>query len=277
MSETLRDTFRRVLRLENRRAVIRHGRLEHIAGFESQILGNVRDITVYLPPGSDEKDDRHYPVLYMQDNQNLFDANRAYVPGNHWRLHEAADVAIGERTASPMIIVGVDHGGPARADEYTHVEDPKHKAGGRASDYGRMLIEELKPMIDAKYRTLSDAENTAVGGSSLGGLVSLFLLIQHPEAFRRGAVMSPSIWWSNRAIIADFDAFQGKPSRLWLDIGGREGNEALRDARELRDHVQAKGWDEHTFRYYEDRRGDHSERAWAKRVRNALEFLFPPE
>jgi predicted alpha/beta superfamily hydrolase len=276
MSETLRDTFRRVLRLENRRATIRPGRLEHIPGFASKILGNVRDLTVYLPPGYDEKDDRRYPVLYMQDNQNLFDANRAYVPGNHWRLHEAADAAIGERTASPMIIVGVDHGGPARADEYTPVEDPKHKAGGRASDYGRMLIEELKPMIDAKYRTLPDPENTAVGGSSLGGLVSLFLLIKFPDAFRRGAVMSPSVWWSDRAIVGEFDAFQGKPSRMWLDIGGREGSEALRDARELRDHVQAKGWDENTFRYYEDRRGDHSERAWAKRVRNALEFLFPP-
>lgn len=276
MSETLRETFRRVLRLENRRTAIRRGRLEHIAAFESKILGNTRDLTVYLPPGYDEKDDRRYPVLYMQDNQNLFDANRAYVPGNHWRLHEAADAAIGERTAAPMIIVGVDHAGVARADEYTHVEDPKHKSGGRASDYARMLIEELKPVIDAGFRTLPDAEHTAVGGSSLGGLVSLFLFLRHPDVFRRVAVMSPSVWWSDRAIVADADAFTGKPSRMWLDIGGREGGDALRDARELRDHLKAKGWGDETFHYHEDRRGDHSERAWAKRVRSALEFLFPP-
>lgn len=276
MSDTLRDTFRRVLRLENRRAAIRHGRLEHIPAFESKILSNTRDLTVYLPPGYDEKDNRHYPVLYMQDNQNLFDANRAYVPGNHWRLHEAADAAIGERSASPMIIVGVDHGGLARADEYTPVEDPRHKAGGRAAEYARMLIEEVKPFIDGRYRTLPDPENTAVGGSSLGGLVSLYLLLHHSDVFRLAAVMSPSVWWSDRAIVPEVDAFGGKPTRLWLDIGGREGAEALSDTRELRDRMQAKGWGGETFRYYEDRRGDHSERAWARRVRTALEFLFPP-
>jgi predicted alpha/beta superfamily hydrolase len=191
-------------------------------------------------------------------------------------LHEAADAAIGERTAMPMMIVGVDHAGPGRADEYTPVPDPKHKAGGRASDYARMLIEELKPAIDARYRTLADGNNTAVGGSSLGGLLSLYLTLKHPDVFRLAAVMSPSVWWSDRAIVRDVDAFTGKPLRLWLDIGGREGGEALRDARELRDHLLAKGWDEDTFHYHEDRRGDHSERAWARRVRSALEFLFPP-
>ena len=99
MSETLRATFRRVLRLENRRAAVRPGRIEHISGFTSSILGNAREITVYLPAGYDEREDRRYPVLYMQDGQNLFDATRAYVPGQHWRLQEAADAAIGERTA----------------------------------------------------------------------------------------------------------------------------------------------------------------------------------
>jgi predicted alpha/beta superfamily hydrolase len=273
MSDTLRATFRRVLRLPNRRAAIRHGRIEHISGFESQILGNAREITVYLPAGYDEREDVRYPVLYMQDGQNLFDAHRAYVPGNHWRLQDAADATIGERTARPMIIVGIDHAGPARMDEYTPVKDEKHSGGGRAADYARFLIEELKPAIDARFRTLPDAENTAVGGSSLGGLVSLYLALRHPEVFRSAAVMSPSVWWSNRAILADIDAFDGPPPHMWIDIGGREGAEALRDARELRDRVAAKGWSD--FQYYEDQRGDHSERAWARRSRQALEFLFP--
>jgi predicted alpha/beta superfamily hydrolase len=276
MSDTLRATFRRVLRLENRRALIRPGRLEHIDNFESTILNNQRLITVYLPAGYDERDDRRYPVLYMQDGQNLFDPHRAYVPGNHWYLKEAADAAIGERTAAPMIIVGIDHAGPGRMDEYTPVLDKRHKGGGRAADYARFLIEELKPAVDARYRTLPDAENTGVGGSSLGGLVSLYLTLKHPEVFRRAAVMSPSVWWSERAILGDMDAYDGKPPRMWLDIGGREGVEALQDARTLRDRIAAKGWGEETFRFFEDRRGDHSERAWARRVRQALEFLFPP-
>jgi predicted alpha/beta superfamily hydrolase len=276
MSDTLRATFRRVLRLPNRRAAIRPGRLEHIPDFSSDILGGTRQVTVYLPPGYDESQERRYPVLYMHDGQNLFDASRAYVPGNHWRLHEAADAAIGERTASPMIIVGIDHGGAGRADEYTPVPDPKHKTGGRAEDHARMLVEELKPLIDGRYRTLPDAENTAVGGSSLGGLVTLYLLLKHPDVFRRGAAMSPSVWWGDRVILKEAEAFAGSPPRMWLDIGGREGEEALNDARQLRDRLIPKGWTEEHFRYYEDRRGDHSERAWARRVRQALEFLFPP-
>ncbi len=274
MSDTLRATFRRVLRLPNRRAAIRHGRIEHISGFTSQILGNAREIAVYLPAGYDERTDTRYPVLYMQDGQNLFDPNRAYIPGNHWRLQDAADAAIGERTARPMIIVGVDHAGPGRADEYTPVEDPRHHNGGHAADYARFLIEELKPAIDARFRTRPDAENTAVGGSSLGGLVSLYLALKHPDVFRYAAVMSPSVWWGNRAILDDVEAFAGPPPRMWIDIGGREGANALRDARELRDRVTAKGWND--FRYYEDQRGDHSERAWSRRTRQALEFLFPP-
>jgi predicted alpha/beta superfamily hydrolase len=276
MSDTLRATFRRVLRLPNRRTAIRPGRIERISGFTSQILGNSREVTVYLPAGYDEREDRRYPVLYMHDGQNLFDAIRAYVPGNHWRLQEAADTVIGERTAEPMIIVGVDHAGPGRADEYTPVRDEKHKTGGRAEDYARMLIEELKPVIDARFRTLPDAANTAVGGSSLGGLVSLYLLLHHPDVFGRGAVMSPSVWWGDRAILAAVDAFAGSPLRMWLDIGGREGPEALNDARELRERIARKGWSEETFRFFEDRRGDHSERAWARRSRQMLEFLFPP-
>jgi enterochelin esterase-like enzyme len=91
MSETLRATFRRVLRLENRRAEFRRGRLEPIEGFESKILGNRRRVTVYLPPGYDDRPERRYPVLYAQDGQNLFEPERAHVPGQSWRLHEAAE------------------------------------------------------------------------------------------------------------------------------------------------------------------------------------------
>ena len=274
MSDTLRATFRRVLRLENRRAAIRPGRLDVIPSFESRILGNSRQITLFLPAGYDEREDRRYPVLYMQDGQNLFDAHRAYVPGNHWALQEAADAAIGERTAAPMIIAGIDHAGPARIDEYTPGHDAKHKGGGRAADYARFLIEELKPHVDERFRTLPDAANTGVGGSSLGGLVSLYLVLKHPHEFQRAAVMSPSVWWADRIILEETDAFDGPPPRMWIDIGGREGWEALRDARELHRRIEAKGWPEVEF--FEDRRGDHSERAWARRSRRMLEFLFPP-
>jgi predicted alpha/beta superfamily hydrolase len=277
MSETLRQTFRRVLRLENRRAALRPGRLEHIREFESKIFGNTREVTIYLPAGYDERPERRYPVLYMQDGQNLFEGHRAFVPGQDWHLQNAADEAVFERTARPMIIVGVDHAGPSRIDEYTPDQDPKHSGGGKAGEYGRLLVEELKPIIDERFRTIPDREDTFIGGSSLGGLVSLHLALTRPEIFGAAAVMSPSVWWNDRTVLKTVDAFTGdvRP-RLWLDIGGREGIEALRDARALRGRLAANGWDEETLEYYEDRRADHSERAWAKRVRQVLEFLSPP-
>src|SRR5207248_9513402 len=113
LRETLRGTFGRVLGLHNRRKAIRQGRLEHIEAFPSKILGNTREITIYLPPGY-ERGALRYPVLYMQDGQNLFEPGRAFIPGQHWRLGETADNAISERTAQPMLIVGIDHGGDAR-------------------------------------------------------------------------------------------------------------------------------------------------------------------
>jgi predicted alpha/beta superfamily hydrolase len=273
MRETLRATFGRVLGLENRRRAPRPGRLEHIDAFHSKVLDNTRQITIYLPPGY-ERGDAQYPVLYMQDGQNLFEPQRAFIAGQHWRLDEAADLAISERSSEPMIIVGIDHAGPERVEEYTPTYDPSRQVGGRAADYARMLIDELKPLIDSRYRTLPD--DTGAGGSSLGGLITLHLGLTRPDVFSRLAVLSPSVWWNNRAILQEFDRFKGPRPRMWVDVGGREGRDTLRDARTLRDRLQEKGWTRADFAYLEDPRGDHSERAWARRVRKALEFLYPP-
>jgi predicted alpha/beta superfamily hydrolase len=247
MRVTLRETFARML--PNRRRAVRRGTLERIALDD-------RQITVYLPPGNGH---REYPVLFMQDGQNLFDDERSFAR-HSWRLHEAADAAIGARTAAPMIIAGIDHAGHARIDEYTD------------DAYGRMLLDEIKPMIDAKYRT----SGAAIGGSSLGGLVSLRLGLRHPEVFTALAVMSPSVWWNDRIVLSEVDAFEGPRPRIWLDIGWREGRKALDDTRLLRERLLAKGWTNADLRYYEDRRGDHSEWAWGRRAKMMLEFLFPP-
>ena len=277
MRDTLRGAFQRVLRLPNRRKETRRGTLDHIRGFHSDVLGNDRDITIYLPPGYDDRDDVHYPVLYMHDGQNLFEPERAFIPGQNWRLAEAADEKIGARTTRPMIIAGIDNTN-TRIDEYTPTHDAARNAGGKADDYARMIIEELKPVIDAGYRTLPDAPNTALGGSSLGGLATLYIGLTHPALFGHLAVMSPSVWWDNRAILTTLDHFSSpRRPRIWLDFGGREGVEGMTDARLLRDRLRIKGWtSEADFRYFEDRRADHSERSWAKRARSMLEFLFRP-
>jgi predicted alpha/beta superfamily hydrolase len=274
MRDTLRATFARVLGLENRRRALRRGVLDHLT-LESKILNNSRRVTIYLPPGYAERSESRYPVLYVQDGQNLFEPDRAFIPGQHWRLDSAAEEAVGERAAEPMIIVGVDHAGPGRIEEYTPTRDEKRRVGGKAGDYTRMLIEELKPIIDSRYGTRSD--QTAIGGSSLGGLVSLYAGLTRPAVFTRLAVMSPSVWWGDKAILGLVDRFNGENRpRIWLDVGGREGRDALNDVRLLHGRLLAKGWGGRDLAYHEDRRGDHSERAWAGRVRAALEFLFAP-
>jgi predicted alpha/beta superfamily hydrolase len=273
-TSSFRLALKRAFRRDNRRLVVRRGRLETIS-FTSKILANTREVTIYLPAGYDDHPDLRYPVLYMQDGQNLFDPNRSFIPGQHWKLAEAADAVIGERKARPMIIVGLDNTGASRIDEYTPTRDPKLKAGGRADDYARMLLEELKPLMDDSYRTLVDRAGTAIGGSSLGGLLSMHLALTHPHAFSAAAVMSPSVWWDNRVILEEVDRFTGRRPRIWLDTGGREGFNALKDVRLLRERLQAHGWGERDLKYHEDRRADHSERAWAVRAPMMLEFLFP--
>jgi len=272
-TSSFRLALKRAFRRENRRVVIRKGSLETLS-FASKILGNTRPVTIYLPAGYDDHPEQRYPVLYMHDGQNLFDPTRSFIPGQHWRLSEAADAMIGERKARPMIIVGIDNTGASRADEYTPTRDVKLNAGGHADDYGRMLLEELKPLIDESYRTLPDRAGTAVGGSSLGGLLSMYLVLAHPAAFSAAAVMSPSVWWGDRVILEELDRFSGRRARIWLDSGGREGFNALKDTRALRDKLKAKGWGEGELKYHEDRRADHSERAWATRAPMMLEFLF---
>lgn len=274
MSDTLRAAFGRVVRGENRRAAVRRGRLERLDAFVSKNLDNARAVTVYLPPGYDERNDQRYPVLYMQDGQNLYDPSLAF-GGNPWRLSDAAETAIGNHAARPMIIVGVDNAGEKRIDEYTPTRDESKGGGGRADDYGRMILEELKPVIDGAYRT--SGEN-AIGGSSLGGLVSLYLALRHSDIFSRAAVMSPSVWWDKRMILREVDAFRGPDRpRIWLDIGVREGREALGDARSLNQLMRAKGWNDTNYRYHEEKKGDHSETAWAYRAPMMLEFLFGTE
>ena len=178
-----------------------------------------------------------------------------------------------------MIIVGIDNTGASRIDEYTPTNDPSRHGGGKAKDYGRMIIEELKPIIDATYRTLPDASNTALGGSSLGGLATLHLGLTHPDVFRpsRGDVALGLVAQPRDSRRRRCASTSPQRPRIWLDMGGREGVEGLNDARSLRDLLRNKGWrDDADFNYFEDRRADHSERAWAKRAPAVLEFLFPP-
>jgi len=251
--------------------------------FHSKILNNDRDVIVYLPPGYDKDKQRHYSVLYLHDGQNLFDGATSFIPGQEWRADEAAEALIARGRIEPLIIVGVYNTGKDRIDEYTPVADPKYNSGGKADLYGRLLVEELKPFIDKTYRTKRDAAHTGLGGSSLGGLVSMYLGLKYPNVFGRVAVVSPSVWWGNNYIIHYVEAQKKKPSlRVWLDIGTKEGRNpeeaqtTVDGARLLKETLIKKGWKlGKDLKYFEAQGAEHNERAWAARFEQILEFLFP--
>lgn len=242
----------------------------------SKLLGGERDIIVYVPAGYDLEPGRRYPVLYMQDGQNLFDPATSYVPGKPWRMDQSAEVSIREGRVEPLIIVGIYHAGEKRVDEYAPTKDAK-RHGGKAAKYLRALTEEIKPFIDKNYRTLPGANNTGIGGSSLGGLFTLYAGLQCPEVFGKLSAMSPSAWWDKRLIIKMYEEAEPKPRlSIWLDIGTKEGLDTLEDIRRLRDTLQARGWiDGNDLKYFEARDAAHEETAWAERVGPMLEFLFP--
>jgi predicted alpha/beta superfamily hydrolase len=243
--------------------------------FHSRYLVHDRTIIVYLPPGYDPAAVRRYPVLYLHDGQNVFD--RATSFGEEWQVDETAQKLILAGEIEPLIIVGVYNTGEHRLEEYTPTAEADNGRGGQADDYGRMLVEELKPFIDATYNTLPSAANTALGGSSLGGLVTMHLGLRHSTTFNRLAVLSPSVWWDHRVLLREVDALPRKlPLRIWLDAGTAEGAETLDNARDLRDALVAKGWiigDD--LSYLEAAGGEHNEQSWAARVERVLTFLFP--
>ncbi len=244
--------------------------------FASRLLDEKHDFVVYLPPLYDSEPDRRYPVLYLQDGQNLFDPETSFIKGQYWQVGETADRLVLGGEIEPVVIVGIYNTGVHRIDEYTPVED-RRLGGGQADAYGQMLVEELKPFIDHHYRTLPGTENCGVGGSSLGGLVSMYLGLRYVWVFGKVAVMSPSVWWRNRAILKTVAKLRRRPElRIWLDIGTAESQRALPDTRALKDALLNKGFELGTdLSYLEVNGGQHNELAWAERVAPMLKFLFP--
>lgn len=259
------------------------GDIRYHKQFHSKILNNDRDVIIYLPPGYEANKPNRYSVLYFQDGQNLFDGATSFIPGQEWQIDETAQALIIAGKIEPLIVVGINNAGKDRVAEYTPAEDAKYKGGGRADLYGRFLVEELKPFVDANYKTLTDARHTGLGGSSLGGLVSLYLGLKYPSVFGELAVVSPTIFWGDKFIVRYVESLRHKPDeRIWIDIGTKEGRdeaeaeEAVSNTRLMRDTLIKKGWKlDADLKYFEAEGAAHNERAWAARVGPILEFLFP--
>lgn len=260
------------------------GNFKYHENFPSKILTSNRTIIVYLPPGYDDKTntDRRCPVLYMHDGQNIFDCATGF-GHQEWRIDETAEALIKDGRIEPIIIVGI-YNTRSRMTEYTvGAESPS--PGRSGEDYTKFLVTELKPFIDKNYRTLPDKEHTAVAGSSLGGLISLYMALSQPDTFGMSGVVSASLFWNNRQLINDVEKYapQLKNTKFWVDMGAREGrtreadnaSTSILNARLLIEKFhQANLAPGKNYFYLEVPDGEHNERSWARRMDKMLLYFF---
>jgi len=245
----------------------------------SVIFGNTRLLRVWLPPGYDVSGGDRYPVLYLNDGQNLFDPATAFA-GVHWQAGETAARLIAERKIAPMIIVGIDNT-KNRIREYIPYRsiDPR-VFFPKGKYYPNFLRYEVMPLIRERYRVMPGPEYTGIGGSSLGGLITLYTQIAAPGVFGRALIESPSLFVANGKILEDVRRLRASGARVYLGVGTREIGDAGKDARLVEDVRQLErllreaGLDDQHLRVRIDEGATHSESAWAARFPEALEFPF---
>jgi len=246
----------------------------------SRVFGNTRLVRVWLPADYDGWGATRYPVLYLNDGQNLFDPATAFA-GVHWQAGETATRLIGEKKIPPLIIVGIDNTGRNRVREYIPYKsrDPK-VLDPQGERYPEFLQREVMPLIEERYSVLRGPENTALGGSSLGGLITLYTQLASPGTFGRLLIESPSLFVANRRILKEARSFRAWPARMYVGMGTREVGAAekdtkiVADVRELAAILREAGLDAQRLRVRIEEDATHTESAWARRFPEALEFLY---
>jgi predicted alpha/beta superfamily hydrolase len=251
----------------------------------SRIFRNVRMLRVWLPPRYDEPGNaaRHYPVFYLNDGQNLFDRETAFA-GVEWQVDETADRLIRQEVIPPLIVVGIDNTQADRIKEYLPYRSfhpPVLRPQGKR--YPDFLTTEVMPFVDERYRIAKGPENTGLGGSSLGALISLFSVMERPGVFGRLLLESPSLFVSNRRILKYSRHFRRWPEKVFIAMGTRESGQEDKDRQVIEDvHtlercLRSAGLDESRLRVRIDEGATHCEGEWAKRLPEALTFLFGNE
>ena len=278
------------------------GMVQRLEDFPSRFVPP-RHVDVWLPPGYSRE--HKYSVLYMQDGQMLFDSSITW-NGQEWRADEVAAMLMAAGRVQPFIIVGVHNGGPDRGIEYFPQKpfeslsaDKRNSiawmdrlanrrlrsAPPRADDYLRFLIEELKPYVDSNYSVLTDAAHTAILGSSMGGLISLYAIAEYPQVFGGAACISTH--WpgtmdeDEREVPAAFFAYMREhlpnpvTHRIYFDHGTRTLDAAYPPLQAQADAVMAeKGYSASNWQTLHFEGAEHSESAWAARLDKPLVFLF---
>jgi predicted alpha/beta superfamily hydrolase len=245
------------------------GTLRVLEKLWSPQLRNERDLLVYLPP-SYEQSDRRYPVIYMHDGQNLFDSATSFA--GEWEVDQTMEHVSGRGLEA--IVVGIPNTGEQRLTEYSPFVDER-MGGGGGDAYLDFIVQTVKPIIDQDFRTRPEREGTAVSGSSMGGLISLYAFFRHPAVFGFVGAMSPALWFGGRSIFPFVTERPFSPGRIYLDVGTNEGREALHDVRRMKEVLARKGYVVgRDLLYVVEMGGRHEERAWARRLGRALHFML---
>lgn len=252
--------------------------------FSSKIFHGTRMLRVLVPAGYDapQNKDRKYPVLYMLDGQNLFDVCTGY-GHQEWKVDETLTDLYAKKAVPEMIVVGIDNGGENRAYEYLPYKDfvanPEmpEPAGKQLPDF---LTKEVLPFIDSNYRTLRGHANTGVGGSSYGGVAALYALMARPATFGYGIIESPILWVGMGQLVRDTAPFCASPRKVFMAFGGKEMDNALMQAaiiklvHDVEANMKAAGYNDTNLKVVIDPEANHNEAAWAKRLPDALKFLY---
>jgi predicted alpha/beta superfamily hydrolase len=252
---------------------------------DSSVFGNTRTIRVLVPEDYDApaNAERRYPVLYLLDGQNLFDACLSDVSHREWGVDETVYRLVREGRIPPLIVVGVDHAGQDRAHEYLPYKDFVGNAE-MPEPVGRRLPEfltgEVMPLVDGRYRTLTGHDSTGIGGSSYGGVAALYALLARPGRFGYGLIESPSLHVGMGQLVRDTRPLVALPRRVFIGFGGSESQSPEVNAklvglvRLVESNFREAGYDEASLRVVVDPEARHDEDAWAARLPGALEFLF---
>ena len=232
-------------------------------------LDRNRRIWLYLPPDYDDTS-KTYPVLYMHDGQNLFDATTSFA--GEWEIDESLN-RLFEAGDSGIIVIGIDNGGGDRLDELTPWSNPQY-GGGDGDKYVQFIVETLKPFIDKHFRTRPDQANTGIMGSSLGGLISMYAAIEHQDVFGRAGIFSPSFWYSQDAFIQVSSTGKEKNMRFYLQGGQTEGGNMLGNLNAMYNTLLDAGFSEEEIFFITHQDGQHSEWYWRREFPAAYEWLF---
>jgi predicted alpha/beta superfamily hydrolase len=231
-------------------------------------LNRHRRIWLYLPPDYEESE-RDYPVLYMHDAQNVF--GEADSPYQKWEVGRTLNQLF-EETNWGCIVIGIEHGEEHRLGEYSPFRNPNH-GGGEGAAYLDFVVETLKPQVDAHFRTLPDAQNTLMIGSSMGGLISIYAALKHGGVFGKVAAFSPSLWWSDDIYALAASSSYNFVHKMVLLGGEKESDEMLPDLFALYNTLADNGYYEDKIHldFYQD--GTHTESFWGREFEKALRWL----